>query len=87
MTAASSASQLVPGSGRTFRMRISNEQAWSEPEDAVDIDLTEEADLRYWTQAFSCDSYELVNAVQAVGISVADISAHLRGKRVSGGRQ
>jgi hypothetical protein len=87
MTAAVSATQGVPGSGTTFRMRISNEQAWSEPEDAVDIDLTEEADLRYWTQALSCNKHELVDAVQAVGISVADIGAHLRRKRVSGGRQ
>ena len=87
MTAALSVSQHVPSSGSKFRMRISNEQAWSEPEDAVDIDLTEEADIRYWTQVLSCDRYELVNAVQAVGISVADISAHLNCKHFSGGRQ
>jgi Protein of unknown function (DUF3606) len=87
MTANLSGSQHVPSSGMEFLMRISNELAWSEPEDAVDIDLTEEADLRYWTQAFSCDKHELINAVQAVGISVAEISAHLRRRPKSGGCQ
>jgi Protein of unknown function (DUF3606) len=60
-------------------MLISNQLAWSAPEDAQHIDLTEEADLHYWTQALSCSPHELVSAVQTVGISVADIAAHLKG--------
>jgi ABC-type transport system involved in cytochrome c biogenesis ATPase subunit len=77
----------LPYSGHKFLMRISNEQVWSEPEDALDIDLTEEADLRYWTQALSCNRHELVNAIQAVGISVADVEAHLKQRLSSGGSQ
>jgi ABC-type transport system involved in cytochrome c biogenesis ATPase subunit len=77
----------VPSSGNKFLMRISNEQAWCEPEDAVDIDLTEEADIRYWTQALSCNRHELVNAIQAVGISVVDVDAHLKQRLSSGGSQ
>jgi hypothetical protein len=64
-------------------MLISNEQSWSTPHNASNIDLTEEAGLRYWTQTLSCTSHELIDAVQVVGISVADITAYL--KRVKQG--
>jgi hypothetical protein len=77
----------LPYSGNKFLMRISNEQAWSEPEDALNIGLTEEADIRYWTQALACNRHELVNAIQAVGISVADVDAHLKQGLSSGGLQ
>lgn len=59
-------------------MLFSNELAWSAPADAEYIDLTHEADLSYWTQTLACNSHELVDAVQRVGISVADIAAHLK---------
>jgi Protein of unknown function (DUF3606) len=50
-------------------MLISNELAWSTPQDAPNIDLTEEADLRYWTQTLSCSSHELIHAIQAAAIT------------------
>ena len=59
-------------------MRISNELAWCAPVDASVIDLTEEADLAYWTHAFDCSTHELIDAVQFVGISVIAITAHLK---------
>ena len=59
-------------------MLISNELPWAAPDNAECIDLTEEADLHYWTQSLECSSHELINAVQAVGISVAAISEHLK---------
>ncbi len=59
-------------------MRMSNELEWFAPVDAVEINLTEEADLLYWTQAMSCSTHELINAVQSVGISLAAIKGHLK---------
>ena len=59
-------------------MRMSNELAWFAPVDAVEINLTEEADLLYWTQAMDCSTHELINAVQSVGIAVAAIKDHLK---------
>lgn len=64
-------------------MLISNQHAWVEPHDAQHIDLTEEADLFYWTKKLSCSAHELVTAVQVVGISVADITAHLKRQSAS----
>ncbi len=66
-------------------MLISNEQAWAAPQNAQRIDLTEDADLQYWTQTLSCSAHELVTAVQVVGISVADITAHLKRRSTSAG--
>jgi Protein of unknown function (DUF3606) len=65
-------------------MLISNERAWTAPENAQCIDLTEDADLHYWTQTLSCSPHELLAAVQAVGISVDAISTHLKGQSTSG---
>ena len=59
-------------------MRMSNELAWFAPVDAVEINLTEEADLLYWTQAMDCSTHKLINAVQSVGIAVAAIKDHLK---------
>jgi Protein of unknown function (DUF3606) len=64
-------------------MLISNELAWTAPENAQFIDLTEDADLHYWTQKLSCSPHELLTAVQAVGISVEAISTHLKRKSTS----
>jgi Protein of unknown function (DUF3606) len=64
-------------------MLISNELAWTAPDNAQCIDLTEEADLHYWTQTLSCSPHELITAVQAVGISVDAISTHLKRKSTS----
>ena len=58
-------------------MRFANTLTWQAPHGAVNIDLTEDADIAYWTQALACNSHELLGAVQAVGISVSDITAHL----------
>jgi hypothetical protein len=60
------------------RMLISNGQVWAEPQNAERIDLTEEADLHYWTKKLSCTSHDLIHAIQAVGISVADLTSHLK---------
>ena len=59
-------------------MRMSNELAWFAPVDAVEINLTEEADLLYWTQAMGCSTHELIKAVQSVVIAVVAIKGHLK---------
>jgi hypothetical protein len=52
----------------------------SAPVRASGTALTPEAGLLHWTQALGCNTHALLNAVQVaqvVGISVANITAHL----------
>lgn len=49
-------------------------------QDRTRINVNEEHELRYWTKALGVTEDELKRAVQAVGVSVDAVRAHL-GKR------
>ena len=50
------------------------------PQDRARINLGEEHEVRYWTQALGISKAQLAAAVQAVGSSADRVRAHL-GKR------
>jgi hypothetical protein len=50
------------------------------PQDRTRISLSEEHEVRYWTQALGVSKEQLAAAVQAVGSSAERVRAHL-GKR------
>jgi hypothetical protein len=50
------------------------------PQDRARISLSEEHEVRYWTQALGVSKEQLAAAVQAVGSSADRVRAHL-GKR------
>lgn len=50
------------------------------PQDRSQINLNEEHEVRYWTQALGVSKEQLAAAVQAVGTSAERVRAHL-GKR------
>ena len=50
------------------------------PQDRARISLSEEHEVRYWTQALGVSKEQLAAAVQAVGSSAERVRAHL-GKR------
>jgi hypothetical protein len=47
------------------------------PQDRARISLSEEHEVRYWTQALGVDKEELAAAVKAVGPSADRVRAHL----------
>ena len=83
MTSGLPVTSIFAVAGYSTQMLISNELPWAAPKNALCINLTEDADLRYWTQCLACSPHELLDAVQAVGISVTDLSAHLKRHSVS----
>ena len=50
------------------------------PQDRSRVSLSEEHEVRYWTQAIGVSKEQLAAAVKAVGSSVERVRAHL-GKR------
>jgi hypothetical protein len=51
------------------------------PQDRSRISLTEDYELRYWTQRFGVSREELTKAVQAAGHSVEKVEEYLRRKK------
>ena len=47
------------------------------PQDRARISLSEEHEVRYWTQALGVSREQLAAAVQAVGSSAERVRAHL----------
>lgn len=47
------------------------------PADAARINVHEDYELKYWTQALGVTAAELRDAVSAVGVMVKDVRAHL----------
>ena len=47
------------------------------PQDRARISLSEEHEVRYWTQALGVSKEQLAAAVQAVGTSADRVRAHL----------
>jgi hypothetical protein len=47
------------------------------PQDRARISLSEEHEVRYWTQALGVSKEQLAAAVQAVGSSADRVRAHL----------
>ena len=47
------------------------------PQDRARISLSEEHEVRYWTQALGVSKEQLAAAVQAVGHSADRVKAHL----------
>lgn len=47
------------------------------PQDRSQINLNEEHEVRYWTQALGVSKEQLAAAVQAVGSSADRVRAHL----------
>jgi hypothetical protein len=56
---------------------MSDDTELRSPEDRSRIGLTEDYERRYWTETLGVSENALRNAVQAVGISVADVREHL----------
>ncbi|MFL6625858.1 MAG: DUF3606 domain-containing protein [Burkholderiaceae bacterium] len=48
------------------------------PQDRARVNLSEEHEVRYWTQAFGVDKERLAAAVKAVGSSADRVREHLR---------
>jgi len=46
-------------------------------QDRLRINVNEEHEVRYWTEALGVSRDELVRAVQAVGVMAADVRSHL----------
>ena len=51
------------------------------PQDRSRISLTEEHEVRYWTQKLGVTKEALAEAVRAVGASAGRVEQHLRGGR------
>jgi hypothetical protein len=50
------------------------------PQDRGRICLSDEHEVRYWTQKFGVTEEQLADAVRAVGSSADRVERHLRGK-------
>ena len=48
------------------------------PQDASKINLGEDYEVRYWTEALGCSEEKLRNAVKAVGSGADAVRQHLR---------
>jgi hypothetical protein len=48
------------------------------PQDRARVNLSEEHEVRYWTQALGVDKERLAAAVKAVGSSADRVREHLR---------
>ena len=52
-----------------------------EPADSSRIELIEDHELRYWTSRFRCSSKHLLDAIESVGVEVADVDEYLAIRR------
>lgn len=59
------------------------ERSHNDPEH---IDVTQERDVKYWTETFGISEEELKKAVRATGTRVRDIRSYLENLRDRGGR-
>ena len=50
------------------------------PADSSRINMSEDYEIRYWTEKFGCTKEQLVSAVGAVGPMAAKVEAHLKRK-------
>ena len=50
------------------------------PQDRARINLSEEHEVRYWTQALGVDKERLAAAVKAVGSSAERVREHLKSR-------
>ena len=50
------------------------------PQDRARINLSEEHEVRYWTQALGVDKERLAPAVKAVGSSAERVREHLKSR-------
>jgi hypothetical protein len=50
------------------------------PQDRARINLSEEHEVRYWTQALGVDKEQLAAAVKAVGSSADRVRRHLKSR-------
>jgi hypothetical protein len=48
------------------------------PQDRSRINVSEDYELRYWSQEFGVSPAELIKAVESVGASADKVRAHLR---------
>lgn len=47
------------------------------PVDGARIELNEDYELGYWTSRFGCTAEQLVDALQAVGVSTSAVGSYL----------
>ena len=50
------------------------------PADSSRINMSEDYEIRYWTEKFGCTKEQLVSAVGAVGPTASKVEAHLKKK-------
>lgn len=60
---------------------MSDERSRRGPRDRTQVELEEEADVRYWTEELGVTEEELRNAVHTAGIQIDDVRQHLRRSR------
>ena len=59
---------------------MADDQTKQGPADPNRINMSEEHEIRYWTQKFGCTKAELVSAVGAVGPMAAKVATQLKRK-------
>ena len=47
------------------------------PQDAQRVNITEEYEIKYWTQRFGCTRTQLEDAVKKVGVMVKEVEKEL----------
>ncbi len=47
------------------------------PVDPSRVDLTEEHEISYWTEAFNCSAVRLIDALKAVGVDATAVARYI----------
>jgi hypothetical protein len=71
------ASGADPQEPREPQMAITAHAVTEVPASKTEITTDEEAEIQYWTQLFGVNRHQLINAIQMVGTSVADVKKFL----------
>jgi hypothetical protein len=71
------ASCADPAEPREPQMAVTAHAVTEVPASKTEITTDEEAEIQYWTQLFGVNRHQLINAIQMVGTSVADVKKFL----------
>jgi hypothetical protein len=71
------ASCIDPEEPREPQVAVTAHAVTEVPASKTEITTDEEAEIQYWTQLFGVNRHQLVNAVQIVGTSVAEVKKFL----------
>jgi hypothetical protein len=71
------ASRSDPEEPRESQIALTAHSVTEVPASKTEITTDEEAEIQYWTQLFGVNRHQLINAIQIVGTSVADVKKFL----------